>query len=70
MKTYMPQMPVKTNRNPVREIPEMGICILPRGTTGFVRIGSLIEPLRQVMNYPDRNRLMAELFKDYKKDYK
>ena len=37
-----------------------------RGSNGPVKIGTLLEPIRQIINHPDRNRLMAEFFKDYK----
>lgn len=40
------------------------------GTAGAVRIGKLLEPVRQIISHPHRNRLMAELFKHYKKDYR
>lgn len=49
-----------------KNIPEIEITMPERGTTGPVRIGKLLEPLQQIINHPDRNRLMAELFKDYK----
>lgn len=52
---------------PVKVEPAMEIRIPGRGATGMVRIGSIIE---QIINHRDRNRLMAELFKDYKRDYK
>ncbi len=52
---------------PVNDESAMEIRIPGRGATGMIRIGSIIE---QIINHPDRNRLMAELFKDYKRDYK
>ncbi len=55
---------------PVNIEPAMKIHIPGRGATGMVRIGSIVEQIRQIINHPDRNRLMAELFKDYKRDYK
>lgn len=51
---------------PVKEIPVIKINIPEKGCTGPVRIGNLLEPVQQIMDHPDRNRLMAELFKDYK----
>jgi len=45
---------------------EIKIMIPGRGRTGPVRVGKLMEPIKQIINHPDRNRLMAELFKDYK----
>lgn len=57
---------IPPKRNPVKKTPEIEIIMPGRGTTGPVRIGKLLEPLQQIINHPDRNRLMAELFKDYK----
>lgn len=53
-------------RVPVKRTPEIEITMPARGTAGPVRIGKLLEPIWQIMNHPNRNRLMAELFKDYK----
>ena len=55
-------------RFPVNEIPEVEIHIPGRGATGMVRVASIIEQVQQIINHPDRNRLMSELFKDYKRD--
>ena len=44
------------------EIPK--IKLPPRGTTGPVHISKLLEPLQQIIRHPDRNRLLAEFFKD------
>lgn len=55
---------------PANQEPAMEIHIPGRGATGMVRMGSIVEQIRQIINHPDRNRLMAELFKDYKRDYK
>jgi hypothetical protein len=61
------QMPVTTTKRiQVKEIPEIKVSMPERGTTGPVRVGKLLEPVRQIINHPSRNRLMAELFKDYK----
>lgn len=57
---------VPPRKIPVKNIPEIEITMPERGITGPVRIGKLLEPLQQIINHPDRNRLMAELFKDYK----
>lgn len=46
--------------------PKIEIIMPERGSTGPVRIGKLMEPLKEIVNHPDRNKLMAELFKDYK----
>ena len=40
------------------------IKLPPRGTTGPVHISKLLEPLQQIIRHPDRNRLLAEFFKD------
>lgn len=55
---------------PLNEEPTMEIRIPGRGATGMVRIGSIIKQIGLIIKHPDRNRLMAELFKDYKKDYR
>lgn len=46
-------------------VPDPVIKLPPRGTTGPVPIGTLLEPLQQIFNHPNRNRLLAELFKDF-----
>lgn len=51
---------------PVKETPAIKINIPEKGCTGPVRIGKLLEPVQQIIDHPDCNRLMAELFKDYK----
>lgn len=51
--------PAPQQRVPAEETP--GIK-----SSGPVRVGKLLEPLRQIIGHPDRNRLMAELFRDYK----
>lgn len=68
--TYVKTIPMSkpARRFPVNEIPEVEVCIPGRGATGMIRIGSIIEQVQQIINHPDRNRLMAELFKDYKRD--
>lgn len=35
-----------------------------RGTTGPVPLFALLEPLQQIISHPDRNRLLAEFFKE------
>lgn len=44
--------------------PKTVIKLPPRGTAGPVHISSLLEPLQQIVRHPDRNRLLAEFFKD------
>lgn len=46
----------------VSEMPK--IKLPPRETTGPVHISKLLEPLQQIIRHPDRNRLLAEFFKD------
>ncbi|MFR3216412.1 MAG: hypothetical protein ACLTWE_08120 [Dysgonomonas mossii] len=60
------QILIPKQRLPEKNIPEMKVIIQERDTTEPVRIGKLLEPIRQIIQHPDRNRLMAELFKDYK----
>lgn len=50
----------------VKETPVIKINIPEKGFTGPFRISKLLEPVQQIIDHPDRNRLMAELFKDYK----
>lgn len=46
-------------------IPVMpAVKLPPRGTTGPVHISKLLAPLQQIIHHPDRNRLLAEFFKD------
>lgn len=59
-------MPIPQKRVPAKKAAGMEIIMSERGTTGPVRIGELLEPIQQIMNHPNRNSLMAELFKDYK----
>ena len=40
------------------------IKLPPRGTTGPVQLSALLEPLQQIISHPDRNRLLAEFFKE------
>lgn len=53
------EVSIPQKRVPVKKAPE-------RGTAGPVRIGELLEPIQKIINHPDRNSMMAELFKDYK----
>lgn len=40
------------------------IKLPPRGTTGPVPVSALLEPLQRIIHHPDRNRLLAEFFKE------
>ena len=51
---------------PVKETPGSKSDMPERGSSEPVRLGQLLEPVRQFIDHPDRDRLMAELFKDYK----
>lgn len=37
-----------------------------RFATEPVRVGEVLEPLQQIVDHPDRDRIMALFFKDYK----
>lgn len=50
----------------VKDAPEIKCDRTPRGKSDPIRIGKLLEPIQQIIDHPDRDRLMAELFKDYK----
>ena len=59
-----PRMPrINIEKKPIVSDPV--IKLPPRGSTGPGPIGTLLEPLQQIFNHPDRNRLLAELFKDF-----
>ena len=54
-------------RRVIRKItPKIEITMPGRGSAVPILIGKLIEPVIEIINHPNRNRLMAELFKDYK----
>ncbi|GAB6119978.1 hypothetical protein [Dysgonomonas termitidis] len=59
-------MSVPQQRVPVKETPGIKTGMPERSGSGPVRVGKLLEPLRQIINHPDRNRLIAELFRDYR----
>lgn len=59
-------IPILQKRIPVKKAPGMEIIMPESEKAGPVRIGKLLEPLQQIIHHPDRNRLMAEFFKDYK----
>jgi hypothetical protein len=56
--TGMPDTPEVMQGEPV-----IGINMPVRGS-GPVRIDKLLEPIGKIIHHPDRDRLMAELFKD------
>ena len=56
---------IRIRKNTPPAVPEMPeIKLPPRGTTGPVHISKLLEPLQQIIRHPDRNRLLADFFKD------
>lgn len=59
-RTRMPRTGIE--KKPI--VPDPVMKFPPRGSTGPVPIGTLLEPLQQLFNHPDRNRLLAELFKN------
>ncbi len=44
------------------KVPDPDLSVPERGTTGPRPIGEIMEPLRRIIEHPDRNRLMAEFF--------
>ena len=57
-------MPVPATRKKRTVEPEPAIKLPPRGTTGPVHISTLLNPILDICRHPDRNRLLAEFFKD------
>lgn len=57
-------MPVPVTRKKRTVEPEPAIKLLPRGTTGPLHISTLLNPILEICRHPDRNRLLAEFFKD------
>lgn len=56
-------VPVTRRKRPVE--PEPTVKFPPRGTTGPVHISTLLNPVLEICRHPDRDRLLAELFKEY-----
>lgn len=44
-------------------VPNPDLSVPARGTTGPVPIGEVMEPIRRIIDHPDRDRLLAEFFK-------
>ena len=62
----LPKARIFINRTPeVKCQPSVDIKIPEIGSAGPVKVGTLLEPIRQIIKHPDRNRLLAEFFKDY-----
>ena len=55
------RMPVA--RKPRVQVPEPDMKFPPRGS-GPVHISALLNPILEISRHPDRNRLLAEFFKD------
>ena len=55
------RMPVA--RKPRVQVPEPAMKFPPRGS-GPVHISALLNPILEISRHPDRNRLLAEFFKD------
>ena len=55
------RMPVA--RRPRVQVPEPAMKFPPRGS-GPVHISALLNPILEISRHPDRNRLLAEFFKD------
>ena len=60
------QMPMPATRTRIRrtEVPEPTVKFPPRGTTGPVHISELLNPILEICQHPDRDRLLAKLFSE------
>ncbi|HIS23139.1 MAG TPA: hypothetical protein IAC09_06850 [Candidatus Cryptobacteroides intestinipullorum] len=52
-------------RRPKVHVPQPAIQLPPRGTAGPVHISKLLNPVLEICRHPDRDRLLAEFFKEY-----
>ena len=57
-------IPVIEKKKKIR-IPESHIKLPGRGATGPVPVSTLLNPVLEICNHPDRNRLLAEFFREY-----
>lgn len=57
-------IPVIEKKKKIR-IPEPHIKLPGRGVTGPVPVSTLLNPVLEICNHPDRNRLLAEFFREY-----
>ena len=57
-------IPVIEKKRKIR-IPEPHIKLPGRGATGPVPVSTLLNPVLEICNHPDRNRLLAEFFREY-----
>lgn len=58
----MPAMPSMPDSGGIIPRPAPIVRLPPRGSTEPMPIGMLLEPLRQIIRHPNRNRLLAEFF--------
>ncbi|MCI6048934.1 MULTISPECIES: hypothetical protein [Bacteroidaceae] len=58
------RMPVPVTRRKRTVRPEPAAKFPPRGTTGSVHVSTLLDPILEICRHPDRNRLLAEFFKN------
>ncbi|MCB7008639.1 hypothetical protein LI141_08590 [Bacteroides thetaiotaomicron] len=57
-------IPVIEKKRKIR-MPEPHIKLPGRGVTGPVPVSTLLNPVLEICNHPDRNRLLAEFFREY-----
>ena len=57
-------IPVIEKKRKIR-MPEPHIKLPGRGATGPVPVSTLLNPVLEICNHPDRNRLLAEFFREY-----
>lgn len=58
------RMPMHVSEERIMEVPEPAAKFFSQGTTEPVHISTLLNPILEICQHPDRNRLMAEFFKD------
>lgn len=61
--TTIPRQPTPTKPRQIAPDPDLNVP--ERGSTGPVTIGEVMEPLKRIIEHPDRNRLIAEFFNKY-----
>lgn len=57
-------LPPKNHRPIKFAASEMIFRLPPRGERGPTPIGELLKPLQHIIRHPDRNRLLADFFKE------
>ena len=66
-KLTLPVIPgINNKRTPAvkKKLPETRFKLPPRGTTGPILIGTVINPILKMSDKPNRNELLAELFSE------